>query len=407
MSALWQAVARKPAAGRSERPQQLVDRMLECIAGNDPKGLAAALAAAETSDEDMAGRCDDLVKAAVGTVPFSPVLADALLQSSLCSRETRDLRWFSAAVQASALPALRHLASAGLDINARSRDGVTCLYMAARRGRVALVQELIRLGADPLCKPTTGRTPLTLVALLMPHDAPPALGEAAPLASANFAPFLDSEELSDIQLRMDDGRVIHAHRIVLAAQSDFFRAMFGARWAEGSQEQVPLSDVGADVATHLLEYLYTGACSPPLDNLQLVFDILACATRLILPGLVRLCEHRLAARVVAGSSTALEVGRPYNVDAAKHRPGSSSIPATPHPALPVPSLSPRPYHSSLGPLRVSFPAFPPLSPAHPGFRSVAPGGSAHLPCRPPVLGPRARATLRTHHPHDLRRAVAR
>jgi len=44
---------------------------------------------------------------------------------------------------------------------------------------------------------------------------------------------------------------------------------------------------------------YSGTCSPPLDNLQLAFDLLACASRLLLPGLQLLCERRLSSRVTA------------------------------------------------------------------------------------------------------------
>ena len=85
------------------------------------------------------------------------------------------------------------------------------------------------------------------------------------------------------------------HRVVLAACSDYFRAMFCASsdFREGSQRQVVLAGVSASGMRHLLDYVYTARLRLSLAN---VHDVLAAAT------------HLQVERVVEACSTYLQVG---------------------------------------------------------------------------------------------------
>ena len=56
-----------------------------------------------------------------------------------------------------------------------------------------------------------------------------------------FADFQGSEQFSDITIRCDDGTAYHAHKVVLASRSEYFKAMLAAdSWVEASSKEVCL-----------------------------------------------------------------------------------------------------------------------------------------------------------------------
>lgn len=68
-----------------------------------------------------------------------------------------------------------------------------------------------------------------------------------------LAPLLASGALSDVTLVVD-GADLHAHRVILAARSPVFKAMFAHKMSEALQGTVLISDVSLPVFRELLTY---------------------------------------------------------------------------------------------------------------------------------------------------------
>ena len=49
-----------------------------------------------------------------------------------------------------------------------------------------------------------------------------------------------------------------AHRLVLSAMSDYFRAMFNSNVREAEAKEIAIHNIEADVFQHLINYIYTG-----------------------------------------------------------------------------------------------------------------------------------------------------
>ena len=65
---------------------------------------------------------------------------------------------------------------------------------------------------------------------------------------------------------------MQAHRVVLSACSDYFRAMFTDPMRERTQEEIQLSGVQAQGLELVLDYIYTSKLSLTLANIQTVLD---------------------------------------------------------------------------------------------------------------------------------------
>lgn len=74
-------------------------------------------------------------------------------------------------------------------------------------------------------------------------------------------------ELCDVEFVVD-GAQIPAHRVVLAASSPYFNAMFNSDLSERNQCQIELHDVTADAVSLLVDYIYTGDLTISDDNVQ-------------------------------------------------------------------------------------------------------------------------------------------
>jgi len=292
-------------------------------------------------------------------------------------------RGTSGADDGAALPSL------GVGPDARSLTfgsaGHTALHLAAAKLHIPLMLLLIRAGADPLAVNSHERTPLFSLRSLFggrtgtsaaadalapwyPHLSSGGVGSSstsssaatdvlAPNPATHFtARFFKSPRLADVRLRvetgadgdggwsMDDGAdatavetmEVYAHRMVLCAQSDFFRALLepdddapGARkqWADSAVSARPASggggldddesDTGAassgppmvvlpcvpSLAAFdlVLRFLYTGSLLFVSEDLRLPAQVLLLATRLLIDPLRALAAQHLAARVMVGN----------------------------------------------------------------------------------------------------------
>ncbi|XP_027044847.1 kelch-like protein 3 [Pocillopora damicornis] len=101
------------------------------------------------------------------------------------------------------------------------------------------------------------------------------------------AQFRDEEQFIDVRLKVGED-IFAAHRIVLAANSDYFYAMFTDGMREASQEVIELKDesISPDILMIILDSIYTGEPHLNEDN---VFEVLAAADHLQVTSVVQQC----------------------------------------------------------------------------------------------------------------------
>ncbi|XP_018019618.1 kelch-like protein 26 [Hyalella azteca] len=95
--------------------------------------------------------------------------------------------------------------------------------------------------------------------------------------------------LLDVTL-IAEGEEFQAHRLLLAACSDYFRAMFTDEMLERQQENIVLHGVSAVGLESALEYIYSGSLSLEPSTVQ---DVLDAASHLQLPAVQQACARYL------------------------------------------------------------------------------------------------------------------
>lgn len=84
------------------------------------------------------------------------------------------------------------------------------------------------------------------------------------------------EEYSDVALLVD-GQRFDAHRVILAARSDYFRALLFGGMREMGLREIELKDTPLAAFKYLLRYIYTGQMSLGSLKDELVLEILGLA----------------------------------------------------------------------------------------------------------------------------------
>ncbi|KAL7293615.1 hypothetical protein TKK_0012700 [Trichogramma kaykai] len=106
--------------------------------------------------------------------------------------------------------------------------------------------------------------------------------------------FLDIE-LSDVKLRTASGEEIPAHRLILAAASPVFKAMFTHDMIENKNQLVDMADVSHETAVEMLRYIYTGSVAN--NETSLTLNLLAAADKYQLQDLKNKCEQQLSSNL--------------------------------------------------------------------------------------------------------------
>ena len=110
------------------------------------------------------------------------------------------------------------------------------------------------------------------------------------------AQFREQGEFIDVHLKVGE-EVFTAHRIVLAASSDYFHAMFSHGMKESNQEVIELKDenISAAALKIVLDSIYSGDI---LVNDENVFDVLVAADHLQVTSVVQQCCDYLQTQFV-------------------------------------------------------------------------------------------------------------
>lgn len=63
--------------------------------------------------------------------------------------------------------------------------------------------------------------------------------------------------MCDIKLKLQKGSEIWAHKIVLAANSDYFHVMFNSGFKESKATEIVFQDLDLHILSLLIEFIYT------------------------------------------------------------------------------------------------------------------------------------------------------
>ncbi|XP_037670529.1 structure-specific endonuclease subunit SLX4 isoform X2 [Choloepus didactylus] len=134
--------------------------------------------------------------------------------------------------------------------------------------------------------------------ILPPREDPLEGGGSASLSlgvlASDFSAMVNNPQLSDVQLQLDSGEVLYAHKFVLYARcprlSQYVNSegFFAAENGDLRSQRVLLSDVSSEAACAFLRYLYAGDTGLPAP---LTPDLSSLALRFGVSELVHLCQQ--------------------------------------------------------------------------------------------------------------------
>ncbi|XP_019960143.2 kelch-like protein 40a [Paralichthys olivaceus] len=112
---------------------------------------------------------------------------------------------------------------------------------------------------------------------------------------------LENDKFVDCILKIQD-KEFPCHRLVLAASSPFFKAMFLSDLEESKKREIVLKDVEPGVMGMILRYLYTSDISLTEQNVQ---DIFMVANMYQIPSIFSVCVSYLQEKLVLGNCLAI------------------------------------------------------------------------------------------------------
>nr|XP_048299904.1 actin-binding protein IPP isoform X2 [Myodes glareolus] len=107
----------------------------------------------------------------------------------------------------------------------------------------------------------------------------------AQLILAQINKMRNGQHFCDVQLQVGK-ETFHAHRLVLAASSPYFAALFTGGMKESSRDIVQILGVEAEIFQLLLDFIYTGLVNIAVNNVQ---ELIVAADMLQLTEVVNLC----------------------------------------------------------------------------------------------------------------------
>ncbi|OON23016.1 putative bacteriochlorophyll 4-vinyl reductase [Opisthorchis viverrini] len=110
---------------------------------------------------------------------------------------------------------------------------------------------------------------------------------------------------------------IPAHRVILAAASDYFAAMFGNELKEATEMEIRIHDVDPAALQTLVNYIYTGFLDLREDTVE---DILEAACFLQMPEASQACERFLIKRLHGSNCLGMSrLGEQYGCRLLRHK----------------------------------------------------------------------------------------
>ncbi|XP_060929716.1 kelch-like protein 17 [Limanda limanda] len=119
-----------------------------------------------------------------------------------------------------------------------------------------------------------------------PDDSTTPLGD---YITHGLKQLLDAQQLCDVTLLVE-GKKFMCHRVLLAAVSPYFRAMFTSPLVESRLTEIRLEEVTPSVMETVIQFVYTGEAGLSLDTAE---DLFVAANRLQVMPLQDLCSRFL------------------------------------------------------------------------------------------------------------------
>ena len=92
------------------------------------------------------------------------------------------------------------------------------------------------------------------------------------------------------------------HRVIMAAKSDYFRAVMSSQLKEAKENRVIIEDVDPEIMKTVIEFCYTNQVSLNDDNMD---QLLSAAFRFCMESLKKLCVRFIGPRITASNCTRL------------------------------------------------------------------------------------------------------
>ncbi|XP_059839053.1 BTB/POZ domain-containing protein 9 isoform X1 [Hypanus sabinus] len=121
------------------------------------------------------------------------------------------------------------------------------------------------------------------------------------ILSEHVGALIHGEEYSDVTFLVEKKRFA-AHRVILAARCQYFRALlYGGMRESHSQAEIPLPDTPAEAFTKLLKYIYTGQVTLTNEKEEVLLDFLGLAHKYGFPELEAATSEYLCTTLSIGN----------------------------------------------------------------------------------------------------------
>ncbi|XP_023316452.1 speckle-type POZ protein A-like [Trichogramma pretiosum] len=138
--------------------------------------------------------------------------------------------------------------------------------------------------------------------------------DANEVPKLKFGGVLLDKKFSDVMLRAACGKEIPAHRLMLAAASPVFNAMFSHDMLEKESQTVNMVDINFEAVVEMLRYIYTGNIEN--DEIAIITDLLVAADKYQLGELKNRCEKTLSSKL--SSANAVDILKVADKHGAKY-----------------------------------------------------------------------------------------
>ncbi|EIN04202.1 hypothetical protein PUNSTDRAFT_146680 [Punctularia strigosozonata HHB-11173 SS5] len=108
--------------------------------------------------------------------------------------------------------------------------------------------------------------------------------------------FRDQKKFVDVTIWAEDA-VFDAHRVVLAASSEYFKTLFASGVAESQESAISVAEYRQNIVRHALSYIYEGMITNELDNEDDLIELLRLAVTWGLNGLNIDVQQLLIAKI--------------------------------------------------------------------------------------------------------------
>ncbi|EFA75696.1 hypothetical protein PPL_10749 [Heterostelium album PN500] len=114
----------------------------------------------------------------------------------------------------------------------------------------------------------------------------------------------DNPSFSDISFILDDGSTLYAHKNILSARCDKFKAMFQGSMRESTENEIKVNEHSSIVFKKMVEYLYTDTLAEE-GGIDMVLKLIVIADEYLLHSLKNLCEQKLITEINIGNAPLL------------------------------------------------------------------------------------------------------